>query len=981
MKKNILTLLLAFCTAMGFSQVLFESFENTSGPDPIPSTNWTLGSGNWAVFDNNVGGTVNWSINPNWSIPFGYAGTKCAYIDSEYVGPGITTEEYLATPLFTVPENGEISFYSRSFFQGNQGTIYQVKIALGGNQSNPSAYTTLLAEFNEDQLSSNYLIYEEKTIDLSVFAGNQVYIAFVRRHTQPTVIIPGDKWLLDNVMIQSHPTCLKPIDLVSTNSTPTSVTLDWTDTSGSIEWEIIAIPTGSAVITPSSASSIVTNTHPFTVTNLNPYTSYSFYVRSVCSSSEKSNWSTVLSTITPEACIKPSNILVSAVGLTSATFNWTENGSASSWEVVVLPYGTLVTPSTTGIVTTSNPYTLNNLVPDTKYKVYIRSLCSVSDASLWESTYEFSTAIPPPIPCGGYFVDNGGSSNNYLNNSNYTYTICPTNANDVVTVTFSEFNTEVNFDGLYVYDGDNISQPAILSENGSGSGLLTDPGAFWGNLNNNLPGPFTATGPSGCLTFRFVGDGSVVNSGWKASVSCGSRDHINLVAFIDSNSNGIKDVNERHFKYGSFVYDENNAGSPTSVYAPNGNYLIYDTAGGTSYNFSYEIQSEYQPYYNLGSVSNYSNITIPTGSGSQTLYFPIQLTQSYSDLSIFAYNGYALAGLTDSLTIYCKNNGLTSTDGTITFVKPTQISYYTTNPPNVTPTANGFTYSFTNLQPNETLYLQVQMSIPPIPTVAIGELLVSTISVVSSTNDVNLLNNSHTNTQIVQASYDPNDKTESHGGTIEFADFTEDDYLYYTVRFENTGTASATTVRIEDELDNQLDESTVRVVSSSHDYNMVRQSKHLTFNFNNINLPVSDHPNSTIGQGFVMFKVKPKSGYAIGDIIPNTAEIYFDSNPAIVTNTFNTEFVQTLATTSFESNNVLLYPNPSHSSIQVSLQNTTETIDRVSITDVSGKNIRNLKSTSVSQLTIDVSELSKGMYFVEIITQNGLKLTKKLIKK
>ncbi len=101
---------------------------------------------------------------------------------------------------------------------------------------------------------------------------------------------------------------------------------------------------------------------------------------------------------------------------------------------------------------------------------------------------------------------------------------------------------------------------------------------------------------------------------------------------------------------------------------------------------------------------------------------------------------------------------------------------------------------------------------------------------------------------------------------------------------------------------------------------------------------------------------------------------------AIVTNTFNTEFVQALGTPSFESNNVLIYPNPATSAIQISLQNTPETIDRISITDVLGKNIRTLKSTTSNQLTIDVSALSKGMYFVEIITQNGFKQTKKLIK-
>lgn len=973
MKKMILTLLLVFYTAIGFSQVLFESFENTTGPDPSPSTNWTLGSGNWAVFDTNVGGTVNWSINSN-----SYSGANCAYMNRQNIGMGITSEEYLATPSFTVPANGEISFYSRTFISGNQGTIYQVKITSAGNQTNPSAYTTLLAEFNEDQLSSYFSNYEEKIVDLSAFAGNQVHIAFVKKYTQPYAGISGDRWLLDNVMIQSHPTCSKPIDLVASNITPTSVTLDWTDTTGASSWEVIASISGTTAVTPTSVG-IVTNAHPFTFTNLDPYTAYSFFVRAICSPTEKSNWSLAKSIITSQVCQQPSNMTYSNVGETTATIAWTENGTATSWEIVALPFGTILTSATTGVITSSNPYIFTNLVPDTSYNFYVRAICSPNEISFWVEDNFSLTTLPPPVTCGGYFTDNGGASFNYTNNSNYTYTICPDNPNDVVTITFTQFSTEVNFDGLYIYNGNNTSQP-ILSGNGPGFGDLTSPGAFWGNLNSNLPGPITSTAPDGCLTFRFISDGSVTNSGWKANVSCGDGDSINLIAFVDSNGNGIKDVDENNFTYGSFSYDENNTGNPTSVYTPYGYYIIYDTVGGTSYDFSYEIQSEYLPYYSLGSISNYNDITIANGSGPQTFYFPITLIQSYTDLSITGTTNGAVAGNYSIVSIRCKNYGLTSASGTISFVKPPQTTIDGIYPLDAILDATGFTYSFTNLPPNESLNLNIYLAVPPIPTVSIGDFLVSSVSVTGSSNEANLVNNNFEISTIISASYDPNDKTESHGGIIEIDDFTNDDYLYYTIRFENTGTAPASNIRIEDNLDTRLDETTVRMVSSSHYNVMSRQSNHLIWNFNNIQLPVTDYPNSNIGQGFVTFKVKPKSGYAVGDIIPNTAEIYFDSNPAIVTNTFNTEFVQALGTTSFASNNVLLYPNPSYSSIQVSLQNSTETMDLISITDVSGKNIRNLKSIQSNQLTIDVSELAKGIYFVEIITQNGLKQTKKLIK-
>ncbi len=974
MKRITITLLLTLYTVFGFSQVLFESFENTTGPEPAPSTNWTLGSGNWAVFDTNIGGTVNWSTTST-----SYTGSKSAFMNRQNIGAGITSEEYLATPLVTVPSNGELSFYSRTFTNGNQGTLYQIKIAtVGSNQTNPSDYT-LLAEFDESQLSASFNVYEEKIIDLSAYAGTQVYIAFVQKHTQPNLSITGDRWLLDYVLIQSQPSCSKPINLITSDVTATSVTLDWTETSGATSWEVIAIATGSTGLTPSSVGT-VTNSHPFTFNNLSPYTPYFFFVRAICSPTEKSNWSTALYSITSQICPKPSEIELSDIGETSLTVTWLETGTATSWEVVALPYATDLTSTTTGQITSSNPYILTNLVPDTVYKVYVRALCSQNEISLWEGNpFLVSTAAPPPI-CGNNFVDNGGSYLNYLNDSDYTLTICASNPNEVVTVTFSQFDTEPNYDGLYIYNGTSTIQP-FLSGNGVGNGSLTNPGSFWGDLNSNLPGPFTSSTPDGCLTFRFVSNENVTRPGWKASISCGSRERVNLIAFIDNNGDGIKNNGEVNFSYGSFIYDENNTGNPTSVYSPSGSYTLYDGTGTISYDLSYEIQTESQPYFALGSITNYNNIVIPNGSSPQTLYFPIVLIQNYADLSITGAHYTARAGFNSTLNIVYRNNGLLSTDGTITFTKPFQVQNYSVYPLGAVYTPNGFTYSFSNLLPNQYRILQVRLSVPQIPFVEIGDFLVSSMNITSSsTNEINLTNNDFTTNEIIVASYDPNDKTESHGGTIEFADFTENDYLYYTIRFENMGTAPASDIRIEDYLDPKLDEASVRMVSSSHEYILSRQSNHLNWNFNNIQLPVSDYPNSTIGQGFVSFKVKPKPGYVVGDIIPNTASIYFDTNPAIITNTFNTEFVQTLSTTTFEPNNVAIFPNPATDAFQIRLQNTDETLSNITITDVIGKIIKTIKAPIDNQMNIDVADLSQGVYFVEITTGNNLKQVKKLIK-
>src|SRR5690606_11760790 len=88
---------------------------------------------------------------------------------------------------------------------------------------------------------------------------------------------------------------------------------------------------------------------------------------------------------------------------------------------------------------------------------------------------------------------------------------------DIVTVTFSSFSVETNWDGMYVHDGNSVSAPLIASTNGPGNGALTTPGAYWGTA---IPGPFESSSADGCLTFHFISDGIVNMAGWVADVTC-----------------------------------------------------------------------------------------------------------------------------------------------------------------------------------------------------------------------------------------------------------------------------------------------------------------------------------------------------------------------------------------------------------------------------------------------------------------------------
>jgi uncharacterized repeat protein (TIGR01451 family) len=132
-------------------------------------------------------------------------------------------------------------------------------------------------------------------------------------------------------------------------------------------------------------------------------------------------------------------------------------------------------------------------------------------------------------------------------------------------------------------------------------------------------------------------------------------------------------------------------------------------------------------------------------------------------------------------------------------------------------------------------------------------------------------------------SYDPNDKLAMPTGITDNHNIVGTEYLTYTIRFQNTGTAPAINIRIEDVLADELDLSTLLMGASSHPMQWERQGTKLIWRFTNIYLPdsTSNEPDS---HGFVKFRIKPKPNLAKGTMIRNAADIYFDYNSPILTN-------------------------------------------------------------------------------------------------
>ena len=127
----------------------------------------------------------------------------------------------------------------------------------------------------------------------------------------------------------------------------------------------------------------------------------------------------------PSSCTDPSDVNAVAASATSATVSWTENGSASTWN---LQYSTdNFTTYTTVNGISENPYTLNGLTANTTYKVRVQADCG-GEQSDWIASAAF------PTPCedqaGVGFSQNFDSETTYQlpscwqknSSSNYPYT-------------------------------------------------------------------------------------------------------------------------------------------------------------------------------------------------------------------------------------------------------------------------------------------------------------------------------------------------------------------------------------------------------------------------------------------------------------------------------------------------------------------------------------------------------------------------------
>jgi subtilisin-like proprotein convertase family protein len=93
----------------------------------------------------------------------------------------------------------------------------------------------------------------------------------------------------------------------------------------------------------------------------------------------------------PAVCPIPSGLLANNITTTTADLAWTENGSATTWEVVYGASGFVT--GTSAIVTPTAIHNITGLMSASPYEYYVRAICGAGDTSAWSSRLPFNTSL------------------------------------------------------------------------------------------------------------------------------------------------------------------------------------------------------------------------------------------------------------------------------------------------------------------------------------------------------------------------------------------------------------------------------------------------------------------------------------------------------------------------------------------------------------------------------------------------------------
>ncbi len=348
-----------------------------------------------------------------------------------------------------------------------------------------------------------------------------------------------------------------------------------------------------------------------------------------------------------------------------------------------------------------------------------------------------------------------------------------------------------------------------------------------------------------------------------------------------------------------------------------------------------------------------------------------------ADLGVEITNTPHRIGEENLVAVTYTNNGTEATTNTVlTFTHDSYIDILDSSIPYESYANDTITWNVGTLEIGEsvTIYLTslVDAATP------IGTMITMEASISSDQTETIIVNNQDSSSEEAVGSFDPNDIAVTPEGKI-----TSDEELVYRIRFQNVGNASAATVRVVDQLPEHLDMTTLELGVVSHAYRFeVQDDRTLVWTFDNINLPDST-TNEVESHGYVYFKIKPKADLEEGTDIYNFADIFFDANEAIRTNTvINTIQNEAEETTGLLEKSLMIYPNPAMNTTSLQIVDELEIpiiMRSIDVYNMTGNQVMHLPDVNAESVLFERKNLAAGTYLIRVVGEDMNVYTEVLI--
>lgn len=364
-------------------------------------------------------------------------------------------------------------------------------------------------------------------------------------------------------------------------------------------------------------------------------------------------------------------------------------------------------------------------------------------------------------------------------------------------------------------------------------------------------------------------------------------------------------------------------------------------------------------------------IAFTVSSGTNAVVNIADSTISPFDLSVYALQGISRVGFPFTFSVRLINNTGASGENVSVTLNHDPLFTFISGTQDALASSGQVQWTIPVIAPFEQRWLQVTVQVPPDPML-LGTVHSWSATATTTSNESNTTNNTYSEQGVIVASYDPNDKV----GTANVSRSTEQFYLDqdlwidYVVRFQNTGTDTAFTVVIRDVIEEDLDIESLQILGASHGFTpSFGDTRELVFTFPNILLP--DSTTDLLGsQGFVAFRMKPRAGLLPGDLIANSAAIFFDFNDPVITEpSVLTVETSTGVAEGGTGQALRIFPNPTDQWLTIVLPDAVKP-SVLEVLTLDGRLVAAHRPSGPS-FNLNVGDLASGSYCIRVIEADG----------